>query len=189
MIARLFSATALAAFLASAASAQTAVPVGHFDGVELNGGGHVTVHHGAQQRVVITSGSAQITKFHIENGNQLVIDICDNNCPTHYDLQVDITTPEIHGLSIQGGGEMDVTPGFPAQDKLSVAIEGGGKINARAVTARNADAAVDGGGLILVNASHALSAAVNGGGDVRYAGNPSVTTAINGGGNVSRDGG
>lgn len=187
MIARLLSATALAALFATAASAQTAVPVGHFDGVEVNGGGHVTLRYGAQQRVVITAGSAQISKFHIEDGNKLVIDICDNNCPMHYDLQVDITTPEIRDLGIQGGGEIDVAQGFPAQDKLSVAVEGGGKINTRAMTARSASASVDGGGVILVDASDALTAAVNGGGDVRYTGNPRVTTAINGGGNVSHD--
>lgn len=187
MIARLLSASALAALFATAASAQSTVPVGHFDSVELNGGGHVTFHYGAQQRVAITAGSAQITKFHIENGDKLVIDICDNNCPMQYDLQVDVTTPQIHGLAIQGGGHLDVAPGFPTQDKLSAAVQGGGKIEARALTVRSANAAVDGGGVISLNASDALMAAVNGGGDVRYAGNPRVTTAINGGGNVSRD--
>ena len=187
MIVRLLSATALAAIFATAASAQSTVPVGHFDGVELNGGGHVTVHYGAQQRVVLTTGSAQITKFHIENGNQLVIDICNDNCPMQYDLQVDITTPDIRGLSIQGGGKIDVAAGFPTQDKLSAAIEGGGHIDAHALPVRSANAAVDGGGVIRLNASDALMAAVNGGGDVRYAGNPRVTTAINGGGNVARD--
>lgn len=187
MIARLLSATAFAVLFATAASAQTAVPVGHFDSVELEGGGHVTFHYGAQQRVVLTAGSTQYTKFEMQ-GSQLVIHTCgSDNCPTFYDLNVDITVPAIHGLGISGGGHIEVAPGFPAQNNVSVAVHGGGQIDARNLTASSANAAVNGGGVIRVNARDALTAAVNGGGDVRYAGSPRVTTAINGGGNVSRD--
>ncbi len=189
MITRFLSATAFAALLATAASAQTAVPIGHFDGVELNGGGHIVFRHGPVQRVVILKGSAQISKFHIEASNKLVVDICDGNCPTHYDLELEITTPAIQSVSVNGGGDIDVAPGFPAQQQITAAIEGGGRIDTRNVDATTGNAAVEGGGEIHIKARNALSAAVNGGGEIHYAGNPQVTTAINGGGDVSREGG
>ncbi|HEY1836845.1 MAG TPA: DUF2807 domain-containing protein [Rhizomicrobium sp.] len=189
MIARFVAATALAALFATAASAQTAVPVGHFDSVELEGGGHVTFHYGAQQHVMLNNGSTQYTKFEID-GDKLVIRTCaTDNCPTIYKMDVDIATPSIHGLAISGGGQMEVASGFPAQNKVSVAVRGGGEIDALNISASSADAAVQGGGQIHIHAEHALTAAVNGGGQILYAGNPSVTSAINGGGQVSRDGG
>jgi hypothetical protein len=187
MIARLVSATALAALFATAAFAQSVVPVGHFDSVQLEGGGHITFHYGAQQRVVLTNGSTRYTKFEME-GNQLVIRTCGaDDCPTFYDMNVDITVPAIRGLGISGGGHIEVAPGFPVQNNIATAVRGGGEIDARNLAASSANAAVNGGGVIRVNARNALTAAVNGGGDVRYAGNPRVTTAINGGGNVSHD--
>jgi hypothetical protein len=189
MIARLLSATAFAALLATAAQAQTAVPIGHFDNAELRGGGHITFHYGAQQHVTLVNGSTQYTRFEIRDGDKLVIDACNDNCPMHYDLDIDITTPQIHGLGVSGGGHIEIAQGFPAQDHLDVAVHGGGRIDTRNLRASSGDAAVDGGGQIDIRATDALDAAVNGGGDIRYAGNPRVNTAINGGGNVSRDGG
>jgi hypothetical protein len=188
MIARMLSATAFAALLATAASAQTAVPIGHFDGVELSGGGHIVFRHGPVQRVVILKGSAQITKLHIEN-SKLVVDICDNNCPTHYDFELEITTPAIQSVSVNGGGDIDVAPGFPAQQQITAAIQGGGRIDTRNMDAGEGNAAVNGGGEIHIKAHNALTTAVNGGGEIFYSGSPSVTTAINGGGDVNREGG
>jgi Putative auto-transporter adhesin, head GIN domain len=189
MIARLLCASAFAALLVSGASAQTAVPVGHFNNVELKGGGHVTFHYGAQQRVVLTTGSTQYTKFEMD-GNKLVINTCGaDNCPMIYDLDVDITTPGLHGLAVSGGGHIEVAPGFPVQDDIDVAVQGGGRIDTRSMTATSADAAVDGGGQIHIRVARGLDAAVNGGGQILYTGSPAVTSAINGGGQVEHEGG
>jgi hypothetical protein len=57
-------------------------------------------------------------------------------------------------------------------------------IDARAVQASDVNAAVNGGGQLLVNARRSLNAAVNGGGAVRYTGNPQVSMAVRGGGAV-----
>lgn len=189
MIARLLSATAFAALLATSASAQTAVPVGHFEDVELHGGGHVTFVYGAQQGVMLLKGSTQYTRFEIRDGHQLTIDACNEDCPRNYEPEIQITTPEIHGVAVHGGGQIEVAPGFPAQGRVSAAVRGGGHIDTRNLTASAGDAAVDGGGQIDIKATSVLNAAVDGGGHIRYSGDPSLNSAVHGGGNVSREGG
>jgi hypothetical protein len=188
MIARLFSATALATLLATAASAQTAVPIGHFEDVQLHGGGHVMLVYGAQQGVTLLQGSTQYTHFEVQDGHQLVIEACNEDCPRNYEPDIQITTPEIHGVAVRGGGHIGVAPGFPAQDHISAAVRGGGSVDTRNLTVLAGNAAVDGGGTIEIKATSALNAAVDGGGRIRYSGNPSVASAIKGGGNVSREG-
>ena len=187
MFTRLLSTAAFATLLATAASAQTIVPTGHFADVELHGGGHVTFVHGAQQSVALLKGSTQYTSFEVRDGHQLVIEACNSDCPSEYDLEIQITVPEVHGASVRGGGHIDVAPGFPAQGSVSVAVRGGGSIDTRNLAASTGNASVDGGGRIDIQATGALNAAVNGGGHIRYSGNPVVASAVRGGGDVSRE--
>jgi hypothetical protein len=162
------------------------VPVPSFRSVQLRGGGEVLIRPGSVQRVMVTEGSARISRFHVDRDGQLRIDVCDGNCPRRYRLRVEIQSPFAPDAAIAGGGLIRATGGFPAQRKLSAAIMGGGKIDMLAVSAGSVHAAVHGGGLITVRARSQLSAAVNGGGEVRYAGNPTVSSAVNGGGAVHR---
>jgi hypothetical protein len=194
---RILSATALAAgLLAGCADAKTAqaegaggnIAVGSFDNVELRGGGHVILRYGASERVTLLQGSTQFTRFRVEDSRKLVIDACNSDCPSHYDLEIEIVTPHIAGVAISGGGRIDASAGFPAQDRISAAVDGGGDIELTALDARDAEAAVDGGGKIHVRADERLNAAVDGGGAIRYAGNPQVTSAIDGGGSVRPEG-
>jgi hypothetical protein len=178
----LFATALLATMPAFAAEV---VPVGAFRSVELLGGGVVTVVPGSQQRVTITEGSSQYTHMRIERDGQLRIYTCDERCPEHYRLQVQIQSPQVPALAVSGGGQISTTGGFAAQSHLAVAVNGGGRIDARQVDAASVSAAVNGGGELLVRPRSSLSAAVNGGGHVRYWGNPAVSTAIRGGGNVT----
>jgi hypothetical protein len=168
------------------ASAQSVVPVSHFDSVELEGGGRVILRYGDTQQVRLIEGSAEYTRFTVEDGGKLRIDTCSHDCPHHYDLEVEITTPHIEALAVDGGGDINSEDGFPASQRITLAIEGGGKIDTRSIGAEHATAAVDGGGDIRVRAEKELTAAINGGGVVRYWGNPHVTQAIDGGGEVER---
>jgi hypothetical protein len=168
------------------ASAQQVVPVGPFDSIELEGGGHVIVKAGDVQQVRLLQGSTALTRFRIEDSRKLKIEACNNDCPHHYNLEVEITTPHLDALAISGGGRIESTGKFPATRHLAVAVEGGGTIDARSVDADNAEAAVNGGGVIKLKAHGNLTAAVDGGGDIRYWGNPRVTQAIEGGGRVER---
>jgi hypothetical protein len=177
------------ALVASAAAAPaqtgTVVPVGPFQGIGLNGGGHVVLKHGAVQRVVLLKGSTQYTRITIEHGKSLQIDACNERCPNNYDLEIEITTPDVSALAVNGGGEIEARAGFPHQRELAVAVHGGGDIDLRAIAADSVSAAVHGGGDISVHADKTLNAAVNGGGDVTYWGHPEVNSAIRGGGDVS----
>jgi len=188
MKSRLLVAAALMSLAASPSLAQTAVPVAHFKSIELRGGGHVTLRHGAEQRVTLLKGSTQYTRIRIddENSGQLVIDACNSNCPHHYDLDIEIVTPDIGGVAVSGGGDIVSGSDFPRQDSISAAVDGGGQIDLRAVDVENASAAVDGGGKILVKAERSLMAAVDGGGHIVYWGSAEVKSAIDGGGSVSK---
>jgi hypothetical protein len=168
------------------ALATEAVPVPEFRSVELRGGGAVEVVPGSVERVTIVEGSSQFTRLHVEEDGKLRIDTCEERCPTGYRLRVQIQSPRVPSLAIDGGGTMVTSTGFAPQSQLAAAVNGGGRIDARSVDAFRVSAAVNGGGEILVRPRAALSAAVNGGGHVRYLGNPATSVAIRGGGAVAR---
>ncbi len=176
--------TALA--LAGPAFSAEVVPVGQFRSVELRGGGAATIAPGPVQRVTIVEGSSQFTRMQVERDGQLRIDTCDERCPTSYRLRVEIQSPFVPDLGVTGGGGIVTEGSFRPQPHLAAAVNGGGRVDARAVEADSVTAAVNGGGQVLVRPRSGLTAAVNGGGHVAYWGNPRVTTAIHGGGAVSR---
>jgi len=162
------------------------VPVQNFRSVELRGGGIVDVLPGPAERVTILEGSGQFTHMHVDRDGKLVINTCDERCPPTYRLRVEIRSPRVPDLAIDGGGVMTTSGGFAPQGHLNAAVNGGGQIDARSVEAASVSAAVNGGGQLLVRPRQSLSAAVNGGGHIRYWGNPATSVAIRGGGGVSR---
>jgi hypothetical protein len=171
---------------ALAASSGTVVPVPAFTSIELHGGGHAVLRHGAVQRVVILKGSTEYSEITVQNGS-LNISPCKSwfSCPSHYDLEVEITTPSIPALNVHGGGELEAAGGFPRQNNLAVAVHGGGDVDIRSVAVDNVTATVNGGGELSVRAEKTLNATVHGGGELTYWGNPQVTSSIHGGGEVS----
>ena len=168
-----------------AVAAET-VPVPSFRSIELRGGGEVTVRPGAEQRVIIVSGSSHVTSFRVNRNRELEIDACNNRCPQHYKLRIEIVTPSVPNAAVSGGGHIRFAPGFAPTGDLAIAVSGGGQIDARSVSVSNMSAAVNGGGRVLTGRSLHLSAAVNGGGEVRYAGAEHVSSAVRGGGAVRR---
>jgi hypothetical protein len=175
---------ALALAISGPAFATEVVPVQPFRSVELRGGGNVVVVPGPVQRVTIIEGSTRFTGFRVGADGKLRIDTCNEDCPRFYRMRVEIQSPRVPDLAVTGGGEIAVQGGFRPQPQLSVAINGGGRIDGRSLDAADVSAAVNGGGVIAVHPRSTLSAAVHGGGAIRYSGNPQVTTAIAGGGHV-----
>jgi hypothetical protein len=177
----LFSAALLAA---APALASEVVPVPYFDAVALRGGGDVVIVPGPAERVTILEGSSRFTHIYVERQSSLKIDVCDGECPRFYRLRVQIESPRVPTLAVDGGGAITVARGFAPERHLVAAVNGGGRIDTRAVATADVTAAVNGGGELLVGAASALSGAVRGGGDIRYLGNPVVTSAIEGGGSI-----
>jgi hypothetical protein len=162
------------------------VPVPSFRSVELRGGGDVLVRPGPVQRVTIVEGSTRFTRVRVGRDGRLTIDACNERCPHSYRLRVEIESPRVPDLAVAGGGVVHAAGGFAAQRDLAAAVNGGGKVDARAIDAIDVSAAVNGGGEVDVRPRSTLSAAVNGGGAIRYWGNPQVTSAVMGGGSVQR---
>jgi hypothetical protein len=163
------------------AAAET-VPVQHFRSLELRGGGNVIVRPGPVQRVTILQGSSAYTNVRVDSRGRLKIDACNQRCPQHYDLRIEIQSPDFPTSAVSGGGSIVAGPGFRPQSSVTVAVSGGGEIDTRALRASNVTAAVNGGGKIVSGHSSSLTAAVNGGGEVRYLSSGNVTSAIHGGG-------
>jgi hypothetical protein len=178
--------TLATAVLAAPATAAETVPVPAFRNVQLQGGGELSVRRGPVQRVTVVEGSTAFTRVAVERDGELEIRACNERCPQHYRLRILVESPTLPGLAVRGGGSIVAEPGFPGQSSVAAAVMGGGEIDARAVPALRANAAVHGGGAILVRAAEHLNAAVNGGGAVRYWGDPRVTSAVAGGGSVER---
>lgn len=177
---------ALALLVSAPAFASEIVSVHNFRSVELRGGGLVDVLPGPVQQVAIVEGTSQLTHMYVDREGMLVIRTCDEHCPPAYRLRVQIRSPQVPDLAIDGGGTIVAGPGFASQAHLSAAVNGGGRIDARPIDAARVLAAVNGGGELLVRARTSLSAAVNGGGHIRYWGTPATSIAVHGGGGVTR---
>lgn len=184
MIRTIFPLFALALVSSVPALGSELVPLPNFTTVELRGGGNVVVVPGPQERVSILEGSSSITRLSVDREGKLRIDACERDCPHQYRLRVEIQSPRVPALAVDGGGEINVERGFAPERRLVAAVNGGGKIDTRAVEAQDVTAAVNGGGDLFVRAASSLTGAVRGGGVVRYWGNPQVTSAIDGGGSV-----
>jgi hypothetical protein len=179
---------ALAAAASAPAVAVEPMPVASFRAIELHGGGIVSITPAPVQRVTLLEGSTQFTKVRVNGDGKLEIDACNRQCPRNYHLRIQVETPRVSGLAVNGGGLMTTANGFARQKEIGVAVNGGGKIDARSIDAANVAAAVNGGGLILVRSNGTLGAAVHGGGEIVYWGSPNVATSIAGGGAVRKGG-
>jgi hypothetical protein len=164
--------------------ASESVPLPAFRSIDLRGGGMVAVVPGPVQRVTLVEGTTQVTRFTVQPDGKLMIAMCEGRCPPGYRMRLEIQSPTVPDLGIEGGGIISVQPGFRAQRHLQAAINGGGKIDAASVEASSVAAAVNGGGDVIVRARDSLSGAVNGGGLIRYKGHPTVSSAVRGGGLV-----
>ncbi|MFN3943642.1 MAG: M56 family metallopeptidase [Allosphingosinicella sp.] len=158
-----------------------------FSGLDLVGGGHVVIRHGAAQSVRLIGADASAANIAV-NGGRLAISPCTAPCGAQ-GLRVEIVTPALDAVAVKGGGMIVAESGFPAQGALAVAIEGGGTVDLRGLRARRVAAAVLGGGVIMTRAEDALMASINGGGEISYWGDPQVMSSVQGGGAVSRGGG
>ena len=173
------------------AQADTNVPVGQFHSVSIEGMGHVTFVHGAQQRVVLKRGDTSNTKIYVKDGD-LVFKSCPGNgwfgwnssCPSGYELEVEVTTPALSGVEIDGSGKFDTNGPFPQQPKLAIEINGSGNVDLSGMPANSSDVAIHGSGKVRTTAQDKLDVEIAGSGSVVYGGNPHISQTIMGSGEV-----
>jgi hypothetical protein len=178
------AATALA-IAPSLAAAQTVEKVGRFTGVELHGGGTITIRQAPVQRVTMVRGDADVASFEVDSRGRLIVSSCKGYCWGSHHLDVEIETPDLNAVSIHGGGHISAKGAFSPTNAMAVAIHGGGDIDVRDVPAQATSAEIYGGGKIVVSAQNSLAAAIHGGGAIHYQGHPTVNSEIHGGGSVS----
>ncbi len=179
---------AAAVVISTAALAATTVPVGHFDGIHATDGASVTIRHGATQQVTIVKGDPQISVVEVR-GNALEISTCRHTCPREYGLEVVVTTPNLDAISVEDGAVIDAQGNFPAQDRLAVKADDGGRADTRAIPVAHLEADATDGGEVDVRATAAIIAKADEGGAVRYWGKPAsnVSRASDGGSVSSGD--
>jgi len=174
----------LALLVPAAAQAGQVIKVPAFKTIEVHGGGQAVLRHGNSQRVVLLKGDPKVAQIEVTGDGKLVLSPCKNFCWGSHDLEVEVTTPAIAGVSVHGGGEVDASGDFPTQPSLALSVYGGGDADMRAIPAQTVSASVHGGGEGKVRALQTLTAAVHGGGTLRYWGHPQVTAAEHGGGSI-----
>jgi putative autotransporter adhesin-like protein len=166
--------------------AQTAVSLAPFESVELRNGGEVILRHGPTQRVTLLKGSLDYTSVTIADGGRLIINRCKSRCPKGYELEIEIVTPDITGISVADGGTIQSRGNFPRQAKIGAAVRDGGTIDIRSMAADSVTASVEEGGVILTMPQTALFARVFDGGKITYWGDARVESSVRSGGAVTR---
>ena len=173
------------ALLAAPAAAQTPVEVPDFDSIRLEGGGTVSVRHGATHRVTFTATRPELVEIEVER-DTLVIRPCRKSC-SNQRLSVEVVTPQIDAAAIHGGGKLEIGGGFPRSRDLALAVHGGGRLDAEAASASDVAVAIRGGGTVQLGAPASLAVAIHGGGSVLHCGHvESRTVSIQGGGTIDR---
>jgi len=191
MKAKILSALMVASLASTPALADTTVPVGPFHSVSIEGMGHVTFVHGAQQRVVLKQGDTSNTQIYVKDGD-LVFKSCpgkgwfgwNSSCPSGYELDVEITTPALSGVEIDGSGKIDSRGPFPQQPKLDVEINGSGNVDLMGMPAASSSVEIHGSGKVKTAPHDALDVEIAGSGQVIYSGAPHISQTIMGSGEV-----
>jgi hypothetical protein len=187
MIRSVLAAVVATLCLSAAALAGTDFKFPAFAGLNVHGGAHVVLRHGAVQRVTVVSGDLSKADLHME-GARLDISPCKNWCWNVGTLKVEIVSPKIDDIEAHGGGAVKAEGDFPRQPTLALEAHGGGAIDVRAVPADNVRAEAHGGGAIRTKALVSLDAEAHGGGSISFAGNPPrISSHSHGGGSISKE--
>lgn len=169
----------------AAAQAEATVPVAPFRSIELRNGGRVILRHGPTQRVTFLKGSPGSTQVTVSSEDGLVID-CTSKHARGYELEIEIVTPELAGLSVAHGGTIQSRGSFPRQAVMGVSVDNGGTVDIRSMSVETISASVLSGGRILATPLTLMAATVVEGGSITYWGDARVTQSIEHGGSVTK---
>jgi putative autotransporter adhesin-like protein len=177
--------------------------VAAFRTVELAGGNNVTISVGRRQAVVVRGDDNLLHRVTTRvQGGSLVIG-ATGSFSTKAPMHVEVTMPSLRALTLSGSGTIVAegvqTPRLGvtlsgsgtvrvsgSAGRLDAVLDGSGNLQLSQLVARDARAAVNASGLIMVNATHSLDAAVGGSGAIVYTGSPAhVTQSVSGSGAIT----
>jgi hypothetical protein len=177
--------------------------VGSFSKIDLAGSPDVMVAVGSDTSVSVTTDDNLLTNIEtVVEGDTLRIN-SRRSYNTSVGVKVNITVPDLNGVSISGSGDIQVT-GLKAgdmdasvtgsgditlsgvMDRLHAHIVGSGDVRASELAVKHVRVDITGSGDAEVRATEELDASVTGSGDVRYSGQPpQVRRSITGSGDIA----
>jgi hypothetical protein len=179
-------------------------PVDTFTAIDFRGAAKVDVQVGPAPSLGITATPKTLAalKSRVEGGKLFLESGTGFWHSQPGKLEIRITVPELHAMSVSGAGDIEVAglagaslnltlngaADFNATGRigmLTVAMNGAGDMDLSRLEATDATVVVNGAGSMDVNATGTLVATVNGVGSIDYYGKPSgLTTTINGVGSI-----
>ena len=124
--------------------------VADFEGIDLDGSGDVFVYYGEEFDVEVTTHDDLFKSLDIYvSKGILYLDFKPEYHSVSYDkLQYKITLPELHYLSLDGSGEINVMDNFEVNRDFAMKIDGSGDILTMDITADRIFADINGSGTI-----------------------------------------
>jgi uncharacterized protein (TIGR02145 family) len=177
----------LLATAAPGANAQPSFPTQTeeaFNKIEVQGGGTLLVDFGEASRAELVDGPSSDLRISVQSGTLRVQ--CATPCRKKLPGVVRVMAPALTSIRVNGGGSVEIRPGFPVTLVLSLEIRGGGAILAGLMRVETVTANIAGGGAVTVFAMKSLRGLVSDGGSVKYFGDPEIQAQTKDGGTVRR---
>lgn len=171
---------------AAAQSEPMPVEVAPFRSVELRSGGKVIVRHGPAQRVTFIKGSPGDAQVTVTSEGGLIIEKRKSKGARRSELEIEVLTPELIGVTVAHGGMIQSRGSFPRQAALVATVDNGGTVDVRSMSVGTVSASVLSGGRILAKPLTAMAASVAEGGNITYWGDARVTQSIQHGGVIEK---
>ena len=121
-----------------------------FESITLDGSFNVEITQGDTYEIEVTGDDNIIDYFEydIRNGNCVLS--LEDGCYKNYDLRVEITTPTLEGIYLDGSGDIKVQ-NFEDMTSLEVRLDGSGNIRFNELNGlKNADFNINGSGNITI---------------------------------------
>jgi hypothetical protein len=176
-----------------------------FESIVCDGGYEIQIACGAAQSVAIETDENLLSSIKTEvSGNELRIYTKKNLFPTD-GIRIVISVPHLTDFTVDGSSKGDIkninadsfhfTGNGSAHvslggvaDKLKIAINGSGNINADSLKAKEAKVRIEGSGDIRCYAITSLDVHIDGSGTVKYLGEPKhIDQSINGSGTIKKE--
>ncbi|MFY0644674.1 MAG: DUF2807 domain-containing protein [Bacteroidia bacterium] len=100
----------------------------NIDGIDMQIAADVVIKQGNSQKIVVTGHQNVLNEIDMDVYGGIWKIKFDNGCFRHYDLDVEITVPDLKKVIISGSGDIDILD-FDNQNELDLRISGSGNIH------------------------------------------------------------